>query len=115
MYVSIQSLTLLSSWSPLQTNTATRLHRSDSASVSLSSPELHQTQPVPEPLLPESGPIPGRAGQRELLARGFRLRGQTGGTGVQEAAAARRRLLQDAVRTSVLQVSSLPAVVSLAL
>lgn len=78
-------------------------------------PELHQTQPVAEPLLPESGPLPGRAGQRELLARGFGLRGQTGGAGLQEAAAAGRGLLQDAVRASVFQVSSLPAVVWLAL
>lgn len=72
------------------------------------SPELDQAQPVPEPLLPEGGALPGRAGQGQLLARGLSLRGQAGGAGLPQAAAEGRGLFQDAVRTALLQVRSLP-------
>lgn len=71
--------------------------------------ELHQTQPVAQPLLSESGPLSRRAWKRELLASGFCFWEQTGGTSFQETAAARGGLFQDAVRTPLLQVSGLPA------
>lgn len=71
--------------------------------------ELHQTQPLSQPLLSESGPLSGRAWKGEFLASGFCFGEQTGGTSLQEKTAARGGLLQDAVRTSLLQVSGLPA------
>lgn len=71
--------------------------------------ELHQTQPLAQPLLSESGPLSRRAWKRELLASGFCFWEQTGGTSFQEKAAARGGLFQDAVRTPLLQVSGLPA------
>ena len=68
------------------------------------SPEFHPTQPVSEPLLPEGGALPGRAGQRQLLAGGLGLREQAGGAGLQEEAAERRGLFPHALRTPLLQV-----------
>lgn len=71
--------------------------------------ELHQTQPLSQPLLSESGPLSGRAWEGELLASGLCFGEQTGGASLQEKTAARGGLLQDAVRTPLLQVSGLPA------
>lgn len=63
--------------------------------------ELNQTQPVSQPLLPESSPLSRRAGEGELLACGLCIREQAGGTGLQEETAARGGLFQDAVWTAV--------------
>lgn len=71
--------------------------------------EFHQTQPLAQPLLSESGPLSRRAWKGELLASGFCFWEQTGGTSFQEKAAARGGLFQDTIRTPLLQVSGLPA------
>jgi len=67
-------------------------------------PEFYPTQPVSEPLLPESGALPGRAGEGQLLAGGLGLGEQACGAGLPEEAAEGRGLFPDAVRTALFQV-----------
>lgn len=68
--------------------------------------ELDPPQPVPEPLLYQSGPLSGGAGQRILLEDRPRLGGEVGRTSVQEAAAAGSALLQDPCGAALLQVEN---------
>lgn len=66
--------------------------------------ELDPTQPVPEPVLHQSGPLSGGAGQGLLLEDRPRLWGQADRTGLQETQAQGGSLLQDSCGSSLLQV-----------
>lgn len=76
--------------------------------VNASVSELDPPQPVVEPLLHQSGAVPGGAGQRVLLEDRPVLRGEAHRAGLQETTAAGRPLLQDPPRAAVVQVR-LPA------
>lgn len=69
--------------------------------------ELDPPQPVPEPVLHQSGPVSGGAGKRLLLEDRPGLRGQADRAGLQEAQAQGSALLQDPGGTSFLQVTNL--------
>lgn len=67
--------------------------------------ELNPTQPVPEPVLHQSGPLTGGARQRFFLEDRPRLREQADRTSFQEAQAQRCALLQDTYGPTFLQVN----------
>lgn len=72
--------------------------------VCLTPLELDPPQPVPEPVLHQSGPISGGAGKRFVLENRSDLRGKAGRTSLQEAPTQGGTLLPNPCGASLLQV-----------